>query len=322
MPARFIATAWPGEYGPNVVMDRFSREELPQTRVEALRGVAWRRCSRWVSSPRCSTTCLGANNRLIPANRSPAIQPALPRPRDRTTPCNSPNLFVNRTGKSTHIPHVADGPRGQPGRSSAPAVRSMLGGDPVRQPAFVERPEGALPARRTGPSYERREVPLRRPRPDWYLALNPRRRSPDARRRRLLLAESNTILRYLATRAGRADPTLPSPPTVPASTSSWTAGRRRSVRRFYRVESHVFGFHGPSTSTPPGCGRGHHRHAGGARLARRRRHRPRDADDRRLRRGPGLFRGGALPIELVAYPVVAPAAHRSSSRPSSSRTVR
>ena len=34
MPMRFIATACPGEYGPNVVMHFFCVEELAQARVE------------------------------------------------------------------------------------------------------------------------------------------------------------------------------------------------------------------------------------------------------------------------------------------------
>jgi glutathione S-transferase len=54
--------------------------------------------------------------------------------------------------------------------------------------------------------YERREVPITRPRPDWYLAVNPRGLiptlcdGPDFR-----LTESHAILRYLASREGRND---------------------------------------------------------------------------------------------------------------------
>jgi glutathione S-transferase len=54
--------------------------------------------------------------------------------------------------------------------------------------------------------YERRPVPIGRPRPDWYLALNPRGLIPtllDARD--LALSESHAILRYLAGRERRDD---------------------------------------------------------------------------------------------------------------------
>jgi glutathione S-transferase len=53
--------------------------------------------------------------------------------------------------------------------------------------------------------YEREEVPLSRPRPAWYLEFQPSGRVPALRDGDVLLAESNAILRYLATREGRDD---------------------------------------------------------------------------------------------------------------------
>lgn len=56
-----------------------------------------------------------------------------------------------------------------------------------------------------GLDYERVEVPMARPRPDWYLALNPAAGIPTLVDGELVLPESNTILRYLAGREGRDD---------------------------------------------------------------------------------------------------------------------
>ena len=56
-----------------------------------------------------------------------------------------------------------------------------------------------------GLDYERRTVPFEAPRPDWHLALNPLGGIPALIDGELVLAESNTILRYLALREGRAD---------------------------------------------------------------------------------------------------------------------
>ena len=53
--------------------------------------------------------------------------------------------------------------------------------------------------------YERRPVPIQRPRPDWYVQLNPRGRVPTLVDDDFVLSESNTILRYLAGREGRDD---------------------------------------------------------------------------------------------------------------------
>jgi glutathione S-transferase len=56
-----------------------------------------------------------------------------------------------------------------------------------------------------GLQYERRNVPIARPRPDWYLAVNPRGLIPTLEEGPFRLTESHAILRYLADREGRDD---------------------------------------------------------------------------------------------------------------------
>lgn len=56
-----------------------------------------------------------------------------------------------------------------------------------------------------GLQHERREVPLARPRPQWYLDVNPVGGIPAIQDGDLILSESNAILRYLANREGRID---------------------------------------------------------------------------------------------------------------------
>jgi glutathione S-transferase len=56
-----------------------------------------------------------------------------------------------------------------------------------------------------GLEYERRHVAFAEPRPADYLALNPFGRIPTLVDGDLVLAESNAILRYLASREGRSD---------------------------------------------------------------------------------------------------------------------
>jgi glutathione S-transferase len=56
-----------------------------------------------------------------------------------------------------------------------------------------------------GLSYEKRDVPLTRPRPDWYMSVNPFGRVPTLVDGELVLPESNAILRYLASRERRDD---------------------------------------------------------------------------------------------------------------------
>lgn len=97
-----------------------------------------------------------------------------------------------------------------------------------------------------GVPYERREVPLGRPRPDWYLALNPVGGIPTIDDDGFVLAESNTILRYLADRQGRTDlypAAREDRARVDEFLDRWSATFRPA---FYRVESHIFGFGGPA----------------------------------------------------------------------------
>lgn len=56
-----------------------------------------------------------------------------------------------------------------------------------------------------GVQHETVDVPMERPRPDWYLALNPVGGIPTLVDDDLVLPESNAILRYLAAREGRDD---------------------------------------------------------------------------------------------------------------------
>jgi glutathione S-transferase len=56
-----------------------------------------------------------------------------------------------------------------------------------------------------GLEYERVHVSMRYPRPDWYVERNPFGRIPLLEDGELRVAESNTILRYLAGREGRTD---------------------------------------------------------------------------------------------------------------------
>jgi glutathione S-transferase len=54
-------------------------------------------------------------------------------------------------------------------------------------------------------SYERRHVPIERPRPQWYVDINPLAGIPALDDDGFVLTESNSILRYLANREGRGD---------------------------------------------------------------------------------------------------------------------
>ena len=53
-----------------------------------------------------------------------------------------------------------------------------------------------------GQTAELRNVPFTQPRPDWHLAVNPTGGIPAIIHDGFVLAESNTVLRYLATRSG------------------------------------------------------------------------------------------------------------------------
>ena len=53
-----------------------------------------------------------------------------------------------------------------------------------------------------GETAELREVPFAQPRPDWHVAVNPTGGIPALVHGDFVLAESNTVLRYIATRSG------------------------------------------------------------------------------------------------------------------------
>ena len=95
-----------------------------------------------------------------------------------------------------------------------------------------------------GIEYERREVAMDRPRPGWYLALNPLGGIPAIDDDGFVLAESNAILRYLALREGRVD-LLPVDLTARARLDEfidrWTATIRPA---FYGVERPALGMGG------------------------------------------------------------------------------
>jgi glutathione S-transferase len=104
-----------------------------------------------------------------------------------------------------------------------------------------------------GLEYERREVSLARPRPDDYVALNPVGGIPALVDGDFVLAESHTILRYLAQREGRDD-LYPSDPHQRARVDEFL-DRWQTVLRpaFFRVEAPALGWtpKGSLGSAPP-----------------------------------------------------------------------
>jgi glutathione S-transferase len=93
-----------------------------------------------------------------------------------------------------------------------------------------------------GLGYERREVPLSQPRPDWYLAQNPIGGVPALEDDGLVLAESNAILRYLAQREGRAD-LYPVEPAERARVDEFLDRFALTLRpAFFQVEREALGF--------------------------------------------------------------------------------
>ena len=86
-----------------------------------------------------------------------------------------------------------------------------------------------------GLEWETREVPLARPRPDWYLAVNPLGGVPTLDDDGFVLTESNTILRYLAQREGRTD-LYPDQPRERAAVDEfldrWSLTFRPALKRF------------------------------------------------------------------------------------------
>jgi glutathione S-transferase len=93
-----------------------------------------------------------------------------------------------------------------------------------------------------GLAYDRREVPLTQPRPDWYLAVNPLGGLPALDDDGLVMAESNAILRYLALRAGRAD-LYPSAPAERAPVDEFLDRFALTLRpALFQVERVSLGF--------------------------------------------------------------------------------
>jgi glutathione S-transferase len=89
-----------------------------------------------------------------------------------------------------------------------------------------------------GQVYERREVPLSRPRPDWYVAVNPVGGIPTLDDDGYVLAESNTILRYLATKHQAIwiyPSDLPSRATVNEFLDRWSLTFRPALFQHERV---------------------------------------------------------------------------------------
>ncbi|HST26622.1 MAG TPA: glutathione S-transferase family protein [Gaiellaceae bacterium] len=89
-----------------------------------------------------------------------------------------------------------------------------------------------------GLDFEHVPVPRARPRPDWYLELNPFGGVPAIRDGDLVLAESQAILRYLATREGRDD-LYPADPArrarVDWALDAWTTGAFPRIFPLYRA---------------------------------------------------------------------------------------
>lgn len=108
-----------------------------------------------------------------------------------------------------------------------------------------------------GLEYERREVPLARPRPDEYVALNPVGGVPTLVDGDFVLAESHAILRYLAQRQSRDDlyPTaLRERARVEEFLDRWHTTLRPA---FFRVETAALGWTpaGSFGSAPPDPGK-------------------------------------------------------------------
>jgi glutathione S-transferase len=89
-----------------------------------------------------------------------------------------------------------------------------------------------------GLEFEHVPVPRARPRPDWYLELNPFGGVPAIRDGELVLAESQAILRYLAIREGRDDlypSDLPARARVDWALDAWTTTAFPRVFPLYRA---------------------------------------------------------------------------------------
>jgi glutathione S-transferase len=105
-----------------------------------------------------------------------------------------------------------------------------------------------------GLDHERREVSLARPRPDWYLSLNPVGGVPAIRDGGTVLSESHAILRYLARREGRDD-LYPGDPAGAAAVDEFLDRFATGIRAaFFRHEAPSLGYArggGGMGSAPP-----------------------------------------------------------------------
>jgi glutathione S-transferase len=93
-----------------------------------------------------------------------------------------------------------------------------------------------------GLEYERRTIPITRPRPDDYVALNPLAGIPALIDGDLVLTESNAILRYLANRYGGGD-LYPADPAARAPVDELLDRYSLSLRpALFSVEALALGF--------------------------------------------------------------------------------
>jgi len=83
-----------------------------------------------------------------------------------------------------------------------------------------------------GLAYERRTVPLDRPRPDWYLAVNPVGGIPTLDDGGFVLSESNTILRYLCNKQG-GHALYPADPATRSQVERWMDWQLASLNNPY-----------------------------------------------------------------------------------------
>ena len=156
--------------------------------------------------------------------------------------------------------------------------------------------------RELGLEWATREVPLARPRPDWYLAVNPLGGVPTLDDDGFVLTESNTILRYLAQREGRTD-LYPDEPRERARVDEfldrWSLTFRPALKTFRGRVGDRGGRRrdrdarrGRDRADPPGA-RGARRRPAAFALGRSRsptlRPRLRSSDPGRQRARPGLF---------------------------------
>lgn len=93
-----------------------------------------------------------------------------------------------------------------------------------------------------GLEYERRAVPIERPRPQWYADINPLMGIPTLEDGDLVLSESQAILRYLANRE-RRDDLYPADPPARARVDMMLDRLAFTFRpAFFQVEAQALGF--------------------------------------------------------------------------------